>query len=85
MLKGSGAQIEMSDTGFICYRIKRYGNNQDALLRVNGKLMTASCSSTNAIADTSGVLPVFAGDIVTPVYNGDTGDNYLYFIPGRWV
>ena len=57
----------------------------DAEIRINDKLISSSCSSTNALADVSGVFPVTAGDVIKPTYNTDTGDNYLWFIPGKWV
>lgn len=85
LLANKPSSVTITEDGFICYRIKRYGNDFDAILRINNKMVTASCASTNAIADTSGVLPVFVGDVITYTYNTDTGDNYIYFIPGKWV
>ena len=84
ILSGS-TPITISQDGFICYRLKRYGSDKDAELSINGQLMTANCASSNAIADTSGVLPVCAGDVVSFAYNSDTGGNYICFVPGRWV
>ena len=87
LLTGSGSthSFTIQENGFITYSLKIYGVQNHAQIYINSKIIIDEEAVTSSAYGPNGVLPVSIGDEIYCVYSTDTGGNFVYFIPGKWV
>lgn len=87
LLTGSGSthSFTIQSNGFITYSLQRYGSGNYAQIYINNKLIVDEEALNNSAYGPNGILPVAAGDQIYCKYSTDTGNNFVYFIPGKWA
>ena len=72
--------------GFIDYKIGIYGGGDTHGVTINGiRVYAVEVAAGNVFRTISDVFPVATGDTVSFSYNRDAGENWAYFMPGRWI
>ena len=72
--------------GFINYKLGSYSGGDSHGVYINGvRVYAIETGAGNVFRTISDVFPITTGDTVSFSYNRDAGNNWAYFMPGRWV